>query len=375
MSIFSRSRLLAAAMVVATPTARAAAAQASAVADRPAVGSTSVAAQRGSSEVDDQRRRLDSALQQVDSTLRVLAGDSARIAALQRPAVVDQGVAHVAAAMRELRLAPDSVELTKSFIDAVTATTRDFAAGEDSLASRLLPRSAAAEALGRSPHAAVVSIDGELPPRNTAVWEKIRQSNYGRHRMARITFRDVANFRAAVSDTGFQTYRNALLGIFTKRMTELRQARDAKMAEIQSLQPRAAELPHPIAAADNSVGRAQAHAINVGLPVIAVVFVTLLLAPLIYRSPELQQWIFTSGVWLEITTLVLVVIGLIVLGLAGKVNQAVVGTVLGGVLGYVVGRSASRRTEAPMPVAVPAPPAVSDPVATALPVSPHSPHS
>ena len=50
----------------------------------------------------------------------------------------------------------------------------------------------------------------------------------------------------------------------------------------------------------------------------AVVFITLLLAPRIYRSPELQQWIFTSGTLLEITTLVMIVAGLLVLALAGR---------------------------------------------------------
>ena len=85
-------------------------------------------------------------------------------------------------------------------------------------------------------------------------------------------------------------------------------------------------------------------------------FITLLLAPRIYRSPELQQWIFTSGIMLEITTLVLIVAGLLVLALGGRVNEAVIGTVLGGVLGYGVGRGASRRIEAPTapaPVAAP----------------------
>ena len=92
----------------------------------------------------------------------------------------------------------------------------------------------------------------------------------------------------------------------------------------------------------------------------AVVFITLLLAPRIYRSPELQQWIFTSGTLLEITTLVLIVAGLLVLALGGRVNEAVIGTVLGGVLGYGVGRGASRRIEVPTPAAA----AVAVPVTT-----------
>ena len=163
-----------------------------------------------------------------------------------------------------------------------------------------------------------------------------------------------------MSDSGFETYRAALLGAFVKRMADIRQTRTLTQTEVQRLRRKAADLAHVIGAEDDNAGRAQAHAVNVGLPVFAVVFITLLLAPRIYRSPELQQWIFTSGTLLEITTLVLIVAGLLVLALAGRVNEAVIGTVLGGVLGYGVGRGASSRVEVPTPAAA----AVAVPVTT-----------
>jgi len=346
------SRLLVVA-AASMPVAARVAAQSPIVPDGSAVGLTRFELQRGLLEIDEQRRRLEASLEPVDSVLRVLAHDSSRIVALTRPATLDENVARVAALMRELRATPDSFNIAARFVDAVNAATQEFTAAESSLGGRLLLGSAAQDYLVRSPHSAVVPLDADLPPRDTPLWEKIRQSDFGKRRLPRIMLSDVAEYRAAVSDSGFETYRAALLGAFVKRMTDIRLTRDSTRAEVQRLRRKAADLAHAIGAEDDSAGRAQAHAINVGLPVFAVVFITLLLAPRIYRSPELQQWIFTSGILLEITTLVLIVAGLLVLALAGKVSEAVIGTVLGGVLGYGVGRGASRRIDFPVQAAVP----------------------
>jgi hypothetical protein len=344
------------------------AAQMSIVPDGSAVGSTRFELQRGLLEIDEQRRRLEVSLEPVDSVLRVFAHDTARIAGFSRPSGIDGDVARVVAAMRDLRVAPDSSPLVQRFIDAVSTATRNFTAAESSLGGRLLTGAAAQDYLVRSPHAAIVPLTVDLPPRDSPVWDKIRRSDYGKQPLPRITFADLRAFSSALSGSGFQAYRSALLGAFTKRMAEIRQTRDSGHVEIDRLRRKAMELAHAIGAADDSAGRAQAHAVNVGLPVFAVVFITLLLAPRAYKSPELQQWIFTSGILLEITTLVLIVAGLLVLALAGKVSEAVIGTVMGGVLGYGVGRGASKRVEVPMtlptvsPAAMPAATPVSVPI-------------
>lgn len=346
-------RLLVAAATVVAGVAPRAIAQSPIAPDGSAVGLSRFELQRGLLEIDEQRRRLEASLEPVDSVLRVLAHDSSRIAAFTRPATVDRSVARVGALMRQLRTTPDSFDVTSRFVDAVGAATREFTAIESSLGGRLLSGSAAQDYLVRSPHSAIVPLDVDLPPRNTALWEKIRQSDFGKQPLARITFDDLAAYRAAVSDSGFQTYQATLLSAFVKRMSDIRQTRDSARAEVQRLRRKAADLAQAIGSEDDTAVRMQAHAINVGLPVFAVVFITLLLAPRVYRSPELQQWIFTSGILLELTTLVLIVAGLLVLALAGKVSEAVIGTVLGGVLGYGVGRGASRRIEVPMQVAAP----------------------
>ena len=358
-SVFLPRLLVVAAALL--PVASRVAAQSAIAPDGSAVGITRFELQRGLLEIDEQRRRLETSLNPVDSVLRMLAHDSSRIAAMTRPETVDRSVARVAALMRQLRTTPDSLGVDARFVDAVGAATREFTAVESSLGGRLLLGSAAQDYLVRSPNSAVVPIDADLPPRNTALWDKIRQSDFAKHPLARITFDDLAAYRAAVSDSGFQTYQTALLGAFVKRMADIRQTRDSARAEVQRLRRKATDLAHAIGSEDDTAVRMQAHAINVGLPVFAVVFITLLFAPRVYRSPELQQWIFTSGILLELTTLVMIVAGLLVLALAGKVNEAVSGTVLGGVLGYGVGRGASRRAEVPMQVA--AAPVAAAPVA------------
>lgn len=331
------------------------AAQLPTVPDGSAVGVTRFELQRGLLEIDEQRRRLETSLEPVDSVLRVLEHDSTRIVALERRPIVDQDVARVAALLRAIRLAPDSLALVMKFVDAVGVATRDFTAGESSLGGRLMAGPAAQDHLVRSPHAAIIPIETDLPPRDSPIWEKIRHSDYGKQPMPSISFEDLRAFRTALSDSGFQVYRAALLTVYTKRMNEIRETRQAGRSEIQRLRSKATELAHAIGAEDDSARNAQAHAINVGLPVFAVVFITLLLAPRVYKSPELQQWIFTSGILLEIATLVLIVAGILVLALAGKVSEAVIGTVLGGVLGYGVGRGTPKRVPVEVPTAAASP--------------------
>jgi hypothetical protein len=343
------------AVVAVMPVASRIAAQSPIVPDGSAVGLTRFELQRGLLEIDEQRRRLEASLAPVDSVLRVLAHDSSRIAVLTRSTAVDADLERVVAAMRELRVAPESPSVVTRFIDAVNAATRDFTAVESSLGGRLLSGSAAQDYLVRSPHAAIVPLVNDLPPRDTPLWEKIRQSDYGKLPLERITLDEVAAYRAALSDAGFELYRLALLDAFTKRIADVRQTHDTGRAEVDRLRRKAADLAHTIGSEEDSAGRAQAHAVNVGLPVFAVVFITLLLAPRVYRSPELQQWIFTSGILLEIATLVLIVAGTLVLALAGKVSEAVIGTVLGGMLGYGVGRGASKRADVPTGSAAPLP--------------------
>jgi hypothetical protein len=343
------------ALVASVPLANRLAAQTSVAADGSAVGSTRFELQRTLLDVDEQRRRLEASLEPVDSVLRTMAFDSARIARFVKSPLVSRDVGRVEAIASELRLVPDSPDAIARLIDAVTLATREFTEGETSLGTRILSSAAAQDILTRSPNSAVVAIAGDMPPRDTPLWEKLRRSDYGRQAVARVTYQDVADFRAAMSDSGFEAYRTAMSAAFSRRMSELRQSRDAGRAEVARLRRRAADLAHQIGAQEEN--RSETNAIYVGLPMFGVVVITLMFAPRIFRSTELQRYLFSSGLWLELTTLVIIIAGMLVLALAGRITEAIIGTLLGAVLGYAAGRTSGKKLDAT--VAVPAQPPAS----------------
>jgi hypothetical protein len=345
------------AIVTSIPLAGRLDAQASVAADGSAVGATRFELQRGLLEIDEQRRRLEASLEPVDSVLRVLAYDSTRIAGFTRSPLVNRDVARVEGIAQELRLLPESPDVVARLVDAVTLATRDFTEGETSLGGRVLSAAAAQDLLARSPNAAVVAIPGDMPPRDTPLWEKLRRSDYGKQPLGRITFQDVATFRAAMSDSGFEAYRAAMTAAFSRRMAEIRQSRDAGRAEVARMRRRAADLAHRIGTQDEN--RNETHAIYVGLPVFGVVVITLMFAPRIFRSTELQHWMFSSGVWLELTTLVIIIAGMLVLALAGKITEAIIGTLFGAVFGYAVGRTTAKKVDSTVAVPAPQPTSVS----------------
>jgi len=345
------------AITVAVPLANRVAAQTAVAADGSAVGATRFELQRSLLEIDEQRRRLEASLEPVDSVLRMMSFDSTRITRFAKSPLVNRDVARVESIAQELRLAPDSPDVIARLVDAVTLATRDFTEGETSLGSRVLSSAAAQDLLTRSPNAAIVSIPGDMPPRDTPLWEKLRRSDYGRQAVARITYQDVADFRAAMSDSGFEAYRGAMLAAFSQRMSEIRQSRDASRAEVARMRRRAAEMAHQIGAQEEN--RSETHAIYVGLPVFGVVVITLMFAPRIFRSTELQAYLFSSGLWLELTTLVIIVAGMLVLALAGRITEAIIGTLLGAVLGYAAGRTTSKKVDSTVAVHAEPPASVS----------------
>ena len=350
---------LALAITTAIPLATRAAAQTPVAADGSAVGATRFELQRGLLEIDEQRRRLEASLEPVDSVLRVLAYDSTRIAGFTKSPLLNRDIARVDGVAQELRLAPESPDLIARLVDALTVATRDFTEGETSLGSRVLLSAAAQDILARSPNAAIVSVPGDMPPRDTQLWEKLRRSDFGKQPVARITFQDVANFRAALSDSGFEAYRGAMTAAFSRRMAEIRLSRDAGRAEVARMRRRAADLAHRIGTQDDNTNRAEMHAIYVGLPMFGVVVITLMFAPRIFRSTELQRWMYSSGVWLELTTLVIIIAGMLVLALAGKITEAIIGTLFGAVLGYAVGRTTAKKVDSTVAVPAPQPESIS----------------
>jgi hypothetical protein len=96
--------------------------------------------------------------------------------------------------------------------------------------------------------------------------------------------------------------------------------------------------------------------IYVALPIFGVLVIALMVIPLMYRNPALQHLIFESGILLELITVFLLTTTILLLGIGGKIEKEVLGTLLGGISGYVLGRSLrlNRPPQTPPP---PPPPA------------------
>lgn len=330
-------------------------AQAPIQADGSAVPLTRFEMQRALLEIDEQRRKVEASLVPVDSVLRLLAADTVHVAGLKRAPVVDQDMATFNSALNQLAQFPGSPDLTSRVIDAATSTSRDFSVSPTTLNGRVLIAPAAQDYLSRNPGAAVVAVNDQLPPYDTPLWDKIRQSDYGKLRMARLTASDVAAFQAAVTDSGFEAYKLALIDAYTKRIGEIRQGRDASRLDVARLRRRAGDLARIIGEQDSNAQTIDTHLVDIGLPAFALVLIVLLLMPRMYPSEEMQRWMFTSGLVVELTTIVLITAATLLLAMANRIHAEVVGTLLGALSGYTLGRSVHRRNEAlaVAPVAAP----------------------
>lgn len=367
---FNRSaRFLSLLGAVATVIARSAFAQ-SAPADSIVVGNTRYEMERALLEIDERRRRLESALDPVDSVLRMMALDTVRIAGLRRSRQVDQDMDRVWNSAAQLGQA-DGSDLSRNFAEVVMTAARDFAIADGTLKTRVVVTQASNASADRSPNAAAVVVNGLLPPYDTPLWDKVRLSDFGRTRVPRVTTADVSHFQAAVSDSGFQVYKQALIGAFARHMDDIRVSRDSSRAEVQRLRRRAMGLAHDIGSLESGT-QFDARLVYFGLPAFAAVLIILFLTPLMYKRPEVQHWLLTSGMLLEMSTIVIVTAAVILLALAGRIHAEVIGALLGALSGYMLGRAGSRRATHAPPLAQPrlAAPHTPEPALPAAPTAP-----
>jgi hypothetical protein len=367
---FNRSaRFLSLLVAVATVIARSAFAQ-SAPADSIVVGNTRYEMERALLEIDERRRRLESALDPVDSVLRMMALDTVRIAGLRRSRQVDQDMDRVWNSAAQLGQA-DGSDLSRNFAEVVMTAARDFAIADGTLKTRVVVTQASNASADRSPNAAAVVVNGLLPPYDTPLWDKVRLSDFGRTRVPRVTTADVSHFQAAVSDSGFQVYKQALIGAFARHMDDIRVSRDSSRAEVQRLRRRAMGLAHDIGSLESGT-QFDARLVYFGLPAFAAVLIILFLTPLMYKRPEVQHWLLTSGMLLEMSTIVIVTAAVILLALAGRIHAEVIGALLGALSGYMLGRAGSRRATHAPPLAQPrlAAPHTTEPALPAAPTAP-----
>jgi hypothetical protein len=81
------------------------------------------------------------------------------------------------------------------------------------------------------------------------------------------------------------------------------------------------------------------------IPAIGLLVIGLMAVPIFYRT-ETQASIIESGFILEVFTVFLLISATLVLGIAERIPQEALGTLLGGISGFVLGRSLNKKSDA-----------------------------
>jgi hypothetical protein len=288
-------------------------------------------------DLDERRRRLRSSLDPADSVLRLLAADTLRLAAATRPPSVEQDSEKVEQLFLQLRLNPASRELRTQLRAAAEATANDFTSIEASLTSRITKPQIARDYLERTPFAAVVPVTQSRPLENTRLYQALREDDGGPR--ARLLRADLAEFETALSDSAFQSYKSDLLNAFAARASDIRALTKADRDAMTRVQEDAAEVSRAIGQREDDQAKLDSRIVTIAIPAVAFALIMLFLAPLLYKSEDLRRSIITSGLLVELMTIFLLTAAVIILGIDGRIQAEVIGTLLGGVSGYVLGRA------------------------------------
>jgi hypothetical protein len=117
--------------------------------------------------------------------------------------------------------------------------------------------------------------------------------------------------------------------------------------EISQLSTRINETEAKLLEVDNSLGTSNDLTeiiVKWTIPTLGILLVMILVGPKWYRT-EIQQEIFSSRIILDLLTVYILVSTILILGLANRIQNEVLGTLLGGISGYVLGRSANAARE------------------------------
>jgi len=291
--------------------------------------------QRMLNDLDDRLRRLRTSVAPADSVLRLFAADMQRIAATSRPAAIREDSETVRQLFFRYREEP-SRERLRQLTAAVEAATGDFSA--PTLNTRIKTPASARPYLERSAYAAVVPLTVESPLESTMLWQKLHPGDT-RATPTSMDRSDLSSFFEALSDSSYAAHKASILLAYAARVGEIQQLIKLDRDELQSVADSATELTRDIGVREDAQSKLDSRLINIGMPALAAALIALLLVPRLYKSPDLQRAIFSSGLMLELMMVFLLSGTTIILGLDGRIPAEVIGTLLGGLSGYLLGRS------------------------------------
>jgi hypothetical protein len=290
--------------------------------------------QRLLNDLDERRRRLRTAIEPADSVLRLLSADTARLVEATRPPEMVQDSARVRRLFLALRQNPSSQELRTQLADAIETTADNFVSIEQSLKARVTNPDNARDFTERSLYAAVVPFARATPALNTMLAFVVARPD-----TLVIPRAELTDFYRSISDSTFNDYKSRLLEAYAIRMGDVRLLTKTDRDEVANIQMDAAQVSRELGQRDDYQAKLDTRVLTIGVPVVAIAVVLMLLAPLLYKSEDLRRAIISSGLLVEMTTVFLLVAAVVILGIDGRIEAGVIGTVLGGLSGYVLGRS------------------------------------
>jgi hypothetical protein len=290
--------------------------------------------QRLLNDLDERRRRLRSAIEPADSVLRLLSADTALLVGAARPPEMVQDSARVRRLFLALRQNPSSQELRTQLADAIETAADNFVSIEQSLKARVTNPDNARDFTERSLYAAVVPFARVTPASNTMLALTVAHPD-----TLAIPRAELTDFYRAISDSTFNDYKARVLEAYAIRMGDVRLLTKTDRDEVANIQQDAAQVSRELGQRDDYQAKLDARVLTIGVPVVAIAVVLMLLAPLLYKSEDLRRAIISSGLLVEMTTVFLLVAAVVILGIDGRIEAGVIGTVLGGLSGYVLGRS------------------------------------
>ncbi|MBP7865113.1 MAG: hypothetical protein KA419_04120 [Acidobacteria bacterium] len=140
-------------------------------------------------------------------------------------------------------------------------------------------------------------------------------------------------------DEGFETVIGRLSKNFTTtNINKINKEKESNQKELLRLKTEIIRKEDEISAMEQGQAQIDSTIINWVFPILAVTLLTMYLVPL-FINKDLKQIIFSSGLLLELITVFLLTIAITMLGMSGKLDKEVLGTLLGGISGFVLSRS------------------------------------
>lgn len=283
--------------------------------------------QRELSEIDSARARLETQVTPLETTVKVVDDIIAELKTRKRPPAVDAHLDRAAQLLRSKGSRDEIAAAIQAAADEFERGIRDAIPSATSVTSAARPIVTAVARTIRTP---------DLP--------KIQRDDFDEPQLsATFTAADLEAIRNALNTPAFEAAKAVVIAAAETRTTQQRQQLASLTQEIAALKRRATELAKVIGERSEKQERLDTRLVNVALPVFGVAMLALLFAPRVYRSELLQQSIFASGILLELTTVFLLTVSVLILGLGDRIQGEVIGTLLGGISGYVLGRSVRRQ--------------------------------